>query len=303
MLSPTSPLRSSVFVLLGAGSAITAFMPWAITGMRSPLQNLWAVQTSPHDMPITLLPFSQYYLTLIAAILVIGSAIAGIIARTVAAQHPRSALYALMGGVVAVQVIATAQTAITVRNGLSDSSASTLYISALTAGTVAAMVLGLFVLALLARAPKAGALIAATIASIAFGSWLAGVVFPVGTIVTASPLTSVLGQIVRLLPAVAIGLGIAWVGVNTIGRVIAAVGSLALLWIGPTLVTAISAAAGTRVLAPYPSEMLEYGVSVFRSALGMPEIWLTTLVLAIAVAFIGLVWRRVTGQRRIAVPA
>jgi hypothetical protein len=146
-------------------------------------------------------------------------------------------------------------------------------------------------------------LIAASIASIAFSSWLAGLVFPVGAIVTASPLTSVLGQIVRFLPAVAIGLAIAWTGVNTIGRVIAAVGSLGLLWIGPTLVTAISAAAGTRVLAPYPAEMLEYGVGVFRSALGMPEIWLTTLVLAMAVAFIGLVGRRVIGQRRIALAA
>ncbi|MCU1439600.1 MAG: hypothetical protein JWP85_597 [Rhodoglobus sp.] len=300
MLARRKPLRSLVFLLLGAGSAIIGFLPWAITGMRLPLQNLWAVETSSADMPITLLPFSQYYLSLIVALIVIGSTIAGIVGRATAAKHPRSALVALMGGVVAVQVIATVQTAVTVSSGLRDSAASTVYLAALVAGTVAAILLGMGMLALIARAPKAGALIAVSIASIAFSSWLGGLVFPVGVVVTASPLTSVLGEVAHLAPAVVIGVAIAWAGVDTVGRVIAAIASLAILWVGPTLVTAVSAAAGSRVLARYPSEMLDYGVGVFRMALGMPEIWLTTLALAVAVSFVGLVARRVISQRRVA---
>jgi hypothetical protein len=300
MLARPKPLRSFVFLLLGAGSAIVGFLPWAITGMRLPLQNLWAVETSSADMPVALLPFSQYELFLIVAVIVIGSTIAGIVARATAAQHPRSALIALMGGAVAVQVIATVQTAITVSRGLRDSTASTVYLAALVAGTTTAILLGLGVLALVARAPKAGALIALSIASIAYSSWLGGLVFPVGVVATSPPLTSVLGEVVRWAPAVVVGAAIAWAGVDSIGRIIAAIISLAVLWVGPTLVTAVNAAAGSRVLARYPSEMLDYGVGVFRMALGMPEIWLMTLVLAVAVAFVGLVARRAISRHLVA---
>lgn len=296
MLAQRRPLRSRTFLLLGVGSAIFGLLPWIITGMHLPLQNLWAVSTT--DMPIGLLPFSQYYVFLIAALIVIGSTAAGIIARATAAQHPRSALIALIIGVVGVQTIATVQTAIVVTSGLSERAASTLYVAALTAGTVAAIMLGVGILVLIARAPRAGVLVGVSIAAIALSSRLGGLFFPVGSVVSSSPLTSAFSDVTRLMPAIVVGITIAWVGVGTIGRVVAAIVSLLLLWFGPTLVTAVSAAVGSRVLLPYPAEMLDYGLGVFRMAIRMPELWLSEISLAVAIGFLGLVTRRVISRRR-----
>jgi hypothetical protein len=248
-------------------------------------------------MPIALLPFNQYFVVVIVAMVVIGATIAGIAGRAIPARRPGWALTALMAGVVVVQVSATVQSAVTVSRGLRDGVASTYYLAALVGGTVAAILLGIGILALTARAPKAGALIGLSVAAIAFSSWVSGLVFPIGSFATASPLTNVLGEVVRFVPAVVIGLAIAWCGIATVGRVIAAIVSLALLRIGPTLVTAVSAAVGSRVLARYPSEMLDYGAQVFRSALGMPELWLAPVALAVAIAAIGLVVRRTIGTR------
>ena len=291
------PLGSLFFLPIGAVAAILGLVPWLITGMRLPLQNLWATAASPAEMPVALLPFSQYSATLLVAVLLIGATIAGIVGRAVPARHPGTALLALLGGVLVVQVIATVQTAVTVSNGLRAGSPSMFYLAALIGGTVAAIVLGLVVLILVARAPKAGALIGLSAAAIAFASWVSGLVFPINVIATASPLTAVLGEVVRYVPAVLIGVAIAWCGVASVGRVIAAIASLVLLWLGPTIVTAVSAALGSRVLAHDPAEMLDYGVGVFRMALGLPELWLTTEALAIAVAVVGLIGRRTFSKR------
>ena len=296
------PLGSLVFLALGAASAIIGLLPWLIYGMRLPLQNLWASATTPAEMPIALLPLSQYSVVLEVALLVIGSAVAGVVGRAVPARHPGGALAALVGGVLVIQLIVAVQSIVTVFRGLSRGSASTFYLAALVGATIVAILLGMGVLALIARAPKAGALIGLSVAAIAFGSWLSGIFFPISAIATSSPLTAALGEVVRFAPAVLIGLAIAWCGITTagrvaIGRLIAAVASLLLLWVGPTLVTAVSAAVGSRVLAHYPGEMVEYGVQVFRSALGLPELWLTTLALAIVVAAVGLVAVRTIGTR------
>ena len=180
MLAQKKPLRSPIFLLLGAGAALFALLPWAITGMRLPLQQLWSQQTLPEDMPIALLPFHMYFALTVAALIVIGSTIAGLIGRNVAARHPRSALGALVGGVVGVQVIATAQTSIVLLSGLQDSRTSMLYLTLLVGGTIAAILLGLGMLLLIARGPKAGALLALSIAAIAFTTWMNALFFPIG---------------------------------------------------------------------------------------------------------------------------
>ena len=59
----------------GAGSAVVGLLPWMITGMRLPLQNLWASDTLPKSMPVALLPLSNYAVTLIAGLLVTGDAV------------------------------------------------------------------------------------------------------------------------------------------------------------------------------------------------------------------------------------
>lgn len=78
---------------------------------------------------------------------------------------------------------------------------------------------------------------------------------------------------------------------------IAAIASLLLLWVGPTVITAVSAALGTRVLLHDPRQMLDYGVEVFRSAIGMPELWAPVVGLAVAVAAVGIVGMRTVRRR------
>lgn len=270
--------------------------------MRLPLQNLWAADTLPADMPIALLPFSQYYLSLIVALIVIGSTVAGIVGRATSATNRRVALFALGGGVLLVQVIALVQAAITAGSGLADRAASGLYIAALVGGTIAAILLGLGMLALIARAPRPGALVAFSIAAVAFSSWLSQLVFPVRWNISELPYADTMLQVIHVAPAVLVGVAIVWCGVGTVGRVIAAVGSLLVLWVGPTLVTAVSAAAGSRVLLPYPAEMLDYGLGVFRQAIAMPDLWAMNLAIAAGVAVVGLVGRWSLERRRGAAP-
>ncbi|CAN5161167.1 hypothetical protein BH11ACT4_BH11ACT4_24650 [soil metagenome] len=299
MLAPRRTIASPAYLALGIGSAIVGLLPWIITGMRLPLQNLWATETRPADMPIALLPFSQYYLAFIVSLMLIGSAVAGIVGRGTAPRTPRTALPALIGGVLLVQVAAIVQSAATVAAGLGHRSAATGYLLAIVGGTVVAILLGIGILALIARAPKPGALVALSIAAVAFASWFSGLAFPIGTVVSASDYSEVMSVVIRISPAILIGAAIAWCGIGSAGRVVAAIGGLVILWIGPTLVTAVSSAAGTRVLAPYPAEMLDYGVQVFRSAIGMPDLWASNLALALGVAVVGLVGRRTMARRAV----
>jgi len=292
------PLHPLVLFFIGAGSALVGLLPWVITGMRLPLQNLWADQSVTDGMPVALLPFSQYELSFIVALIVVGSTIAGIVARATRARFPRFGMLALVIGVLVVQLVALVQTTVTLEAGLADRKESTWYLAALVAGTVAAIVLGIGMLVLIARAPRAGALVALAVAAIALGSWLGGLFFPVPTYSDLSALTSVANLSIRFAPAIAIGAAIVWAGVGTTGRVVAAASSLLLLWIGPTLVTAVSAAAGTRVLLKYPPEMLEYGVNVFRMAIGMPDLWGPPVLVAAVIAAIGLVGKAALSRRR-----
>jgi hypothetical protein len=237
---------------------------------------------------------------LLVAILWIGAAIAGIVGRAVPTRHPVLAWVALAGGVLLVQAIAIVQTAVTVMKGLRPGSDSATYLGALVGLSVGGMLLGIAVTVLIARAPKGGALLGMAAAAIAFGPWLSGLFFPITGITTASPLTSVLSEVVRFAPAVAIGAAIAWCGIQTVGRVIAAILSLLLLWVGPTVLTAVSAALGSRILAHYPSEMLDYAVQVFRSAILMPELWAPVVGLAVVIAAVWIVGVRTVRRRSVA---
>jgi hypothetical protein len=63
--------------------------------------------------------------------------------------------------------------------------------------------------------------------------------------------------------------------------------SLAALWIGPAFFTAVSSAAGTRVLAPYPAEMADYGMGVFVMALTAVELVAPPLIVAACIGAVG----------------
>jgi len=299
----SQPVRSWVFLPIGIVAAIVGLIPWLITGMRLPLQNLWATDSLPGRTPIALLPFSQYTLVLLISLLLIGAAIAGIAGRALPARRRGIALLALTGGVLVVQLIALIQTAVTVSRGLRGGSQSNLYLIVIVGGAVLSILVGIGLIALIARAPKAGALIGLSVAAVAFSSWLTGLFFPIGSVFTASPLTSLLSQATRYSPAVLIGIAIAWCGVGSVGRAMAAIVSLLLLWVGMTAVIAVNNALGSRALAHDPAQMLDQASGVFRSALVVPELWLPTVGLAVGVAAVGLVARRTfTKRSRSALP-
>lgn len=284
-------MRAWLPPLLGVAAAIAGLLPWLVTGMRLPLQNLWATETLPEHMPIVLLPFSQYALTRIAALLVTGAAAAAIVARATSRRRPRGGVIAIFVGLLATQVIAAAQTATVVREGLDDRGASDLYFAAVLAVVVLAIIVGAAVFWLVATAPRAGALIGLSIAAILFGSWINGLLAPFGT-QPAEAIGAVL-DLTRWVPAILVGIAIAWCGLGTVGRVIAAVVSLLLLWIGPAIMTGVTNAAGSRVLASAPAEMLDYAARVTGSALFSPGLALPPIIVAVVVAGVGLVTRAI----------
>ena len=297
MLTRLNASGPVLYLLAGMASAIAGLVPWLITGMRLPIQNLWASTVFPGQMPFALLPFSQYALSLIVALIVVGSAIAGIVARSSRARHPRFAVVSLVVSVAVVQVAALVQTTLTVMHGMKDSSASRLYIAALVIGTAVSITVGLVLLVLIARAPAAGVVVALSFAAIALQSWLNALVLPFG-VASTEPNLGLLAAI-RFVPALVVGLAVGWAGIRSIGRVIAAIIGLLVLWIAPAAVTAVSSAAGSRVLAAHPAEMLDYGSQVFVSALGAAGDPLSLLVPAIVVIVLGLSARAAMARRRV----
>jgi hypothetical protein len=300
-----APRRVSWWVcpFIGVGGAIAGLLPWLVTGMQLPLQNLWASESAPEDMPLALLPFSQYSLTLIFGLIVVGASVAGIAARAVDDRLPRGGFFLVMLGLLATQAAAIVQPALVLRDNLQERTASTFYLGGLVAVCVVSVLVGLVALLLIARAPRAGALLGLTVGAIAAGPWLGGLLQPV--LVTGSDATSTLVWLLQWVTPVLVGVAIAWTGVNTVGRVISALISLALLWVAPAAMTAISSAAGSRALARDPLEMMDYAIGVFQMALLTPEIALRPIIAAVVVAIVGLVvgWSMRSVRRRRSGPA
>ncbi|WAB84596.1 hypothetical protein OVN20_03235 [Microcella daejeonensis] len=286
----TIPDRSSplaLWIALGAGGAVLGLLPWLSTGGQLLLQNLGDAQ-QPGPLPFVLLPFNQYFLFSIVALLVVGPAITGLVARALAPRRPRFGTLAMAAAMVLVQVVAIVQSAATTASVLETSTRASLYLGLLIAVSVIGMLVGVLVLLLVARAPVPGATIALALAAIVASTW-------VGTglreLLIAGPegIALVLPFILRWMPAVLVGCAIAWCGFRTPGRIVAAVVSLAALWIGPAVITAVSSAAGTRVLLSRPAEMAEYGIGVFGMALTIPEIVAPSLVVAAVIGVVGAV--------------
>ncbi|MBD3940123.1 hypothetical protein IF188_00230 [Microbacterium sp. NEAU-LLC] len=282
--------------LLGLGAFVIGLLPWLVTGMRLPLQNLWASTPGPEGMPVALLPFSQYHLTDLFALIAVGSVVAGIIARALRPRLARGGIAVLAGAVLVAQVVAVAQSAIVVSAGLQQRSESALYLGGLVAVCALSFLLGAAALALVALAPRGGALIGLTIGALAMASWVGVFLRPL--MLTGPDWLLAVASALQWLAPVLVGAAIAWAGVNTVGRVLAAVASLALLWVVPAGMTGVSAAAGTRVLAHDVRGMIDYAVNVFRMALFTPELALRPIVAAVAVAAVGLLLRWAVARAR-----
>jgi hypothetical protein len=287
-------VRTPWFVAIGAAAAALGLLGWLLRGPRLPLQNLWAVETLPDDMPVVLLPFSQYEATFLIALLVTGSALAGLIARPVAGTRRRAALAAL-AGVLLVQVIAIAQTVAVVSSGLEDSNRSTLYLAAIGAIILLGLICGVGVFLLLALAPRAGATLGAGLAAIAAGWWLSGAL---STVILFAPYDSPLLSVLRWVPAVLLGLALGWCGLATPGRVVAWVLDLALLWGIPAVATGVFYVLGSRVaLGSEQAALVGDGLRVIAAA-ATSGATLPPVVAAAVIGAVVLLLRRLVAQRR-----
>ncbi len=286
---PVAPLAPWLCTLIGVAAAFVGLLPWLVTGMRLPLQNLWELSTPPEAMPLAMLPFSQYSLSLIFALLVVGASAAGIAARALRPRMPRGGFALIVTGLVVIQAIAIAQTTVAVAGGLRDGTESVLYLGALALFSVLSLLVGVVAVFLIARAPRAGALIGLTIGAIATTSWLTG-------FMGLTTPYEIVGLIQWVAP-VLVGVAIAWTGLGTTGRIIAALASIAMVWIVPAAITAATAAAGMRVLARQMGEMAEYALQVFGLAAFTPELVWRPIVATVVVAAIGLAVRSVLSRR------
>ena len=289
------PLGLLACFAIGVGAALVGLLPWLLTGMRLPLQNLWATDRAPDSMPVALLPLSQYTVTLVAALVVTGSAIAGLVTRATRGRRVRRGGALLAVGVLLPQAAAAVQSAVVVSDGLETSSWARFYLLAVTAVAVVSVVLGILVLLLTARARVPGAAIGFSVAALAAGIWLDSLLVPFGS-APADGTVMMLG-LTHWVPAILVGAALAWCGFSTAGRIVAAVAGLLILWIGSAAITAVSAAAGTRTLLSRPTEMLDYGLAVFRMAVGIPELVLPPLLLALAIGVVGFFALRAARRR------
>jgi len=286
-------VRAWAALPVGLGSAIVGLVPWWVGGARLELQNLWATSVLPAQMPITLLPFSQYSVIQIFALLVVGATVAGIAGRALRLRG--WGLVLLVLGVLLVQGVAAAQTALVVREGLQERLESTVYVAALLAGTILSIIVGMILTVLIVRAPRAGALLGLTVGAICMAPWTGALVAATG--IDENSLSTLLVVVPWITPVLT-GVAIAWTGVNTVGRVISGILAIALVWVAPALMTAIASALGSRVLIRFPADMLDYGNGVFRMALLTPELALRPIIATVVVAVVGLVIRMLVLRRR-----
>ena len=291
-----------VLIALGIGvfAGLVGLAPWIGTGMVLPVQNLWAFQTLPEDMPVSLLPLSQYLAIRLVGLLVTGGLVAALCLRWWAPARSRVAAAGAAGGVLLVQVIATVQSFTVLNKGLigstdeaydvrSTGSMSALYFGGLLAGTVAAMVAGVLVFLAVRSRRKAAAALGIGLAAVPAGEWMSawGEVFW-----ESFDTPAVVYHLGNWFPAALVGLALAWCPPDRIVRAAVWVADLALLWIVPVLFDAVAGALGTRVFRGDVAQMQEYAGSSFASSLGAPET-AGTVVLAAALGVAGMLFRMV----------
>ncbi len=271
---------------LGFGAVFIGLLPWIVTGMRLPLQNLWAINTLPENMPRALLPFSQYQLPLILAMIIFGMGLAGLAVRAAPPAVWRRAAFLAAAGALGACGLAAIQTGAVVLNGLHDGMQSMKYFYSVMAAIVVAVIVGLLALFLFALSRPPAASIGATLAALAMAIWVRALVVLLGSHVE-SPILQALLAVAHWLPALLVGAVMAWCGIGKVRQAMAWVANLLLLWIVPAALGALSYAAGSRYLAGDLREMARVGMGVLLNSLGPEGGAHWTLLAALLVAALG----------------
>ncbi|MBF0672553.1 MAG: hypothetical protein IR160_08205 [Salinibacterium sp.] len=268
------PVLSALAVGVLAG--LLGILPSLLDGGRLPLQNLWVQRTMPDDMPFALLPVSQYSATTMFALLLMGGVFAGLAVRVIGRRRAVTG-WATALGVLLVHAVAVAQSfaVIAVGLGLSSGAAdarAVVYFGGMLAGVVASVLFAQLGFWLTSRPSVAFVALGIALAAVPFASWLAtGVTELSGPGGMSQPMFLVL----RWLPAVIVGVALAWCGVRPIARLVVWAGALLALWVTPALFTAVSYGLGMRVLNGDIAEMAAAASQVFPLALaegGVPAL-------------------------------
>lgn len=271
-------------VLIGLLGGLLGLAPWLVTGARLPLQNLWGTEVLPDQMPLALLPLSQYELTTLVALLTVGGAAAGLAVRLWSPARRRLVTWCAAGGVLAVQLTATVQAFMVVGSGLGPDPRSNLYLAGLLAGVVAAIVASTVALLLLAAKSRAAAALGVGLMAAPFTSWLgewAGNLAGVGNV---SP---TLLTLLHWLPAVLVGAALAWCGLRPARRAVVWLVNLALLWVVPALFISVNYVLGTRAPERDPQELALMIRQILAATLGPAGGAGHRVLLALAIALAG----------------
>jgi hypothetical protein len=284
-----------VAFLIGLLAGLLGLAPWLVTGAQLPLQNLWGSEVSPGQMPLALLPLSQYEGTTLVALMTTGAAAAGLAVRRWLPARGPLATWCAAAGLLGVQVTATIQAFSVVTSGLAVGPMSSLYIAGLLSGVVAAIIAGVVAMLLLAARSRAPVALGVGIVAVPFVTWMAAGVTHLAGVGNVPPLVTTLWH---WFPAVLVGTALAWCGLRPAVRALVWLLNLGLLWVVPAMFTAVSSVLGTRVLGGNLPEMMAMGKQVFTGALGPAGGTGPTILLALAIALIVTIIRALANRSK-----
>lgn len=282
-------------LLIGILAAAFGLAPWWISGARLPLQNLWATQVMPGQMPLALLPLSQYEVLTIVALLTTGGAAAGLAIRVWSPVRRRLVTWCAIVGLLLVQVAATVQSFELLGQGLMRGTLAQYYRAGLMAGVICSILAAVVALLLIASKSTVATTIGGGLMAVPFTSW--AVEWVVG-VVGHTNVPIAVPSIAHWLPAIVVGCALAWCGVRPLGRLAVWGLNLAFLWVIPAVFTAVQSVLGTRVIAGDIPEMVLMGREVLTAALGPDGGAAPTVLLALALGLAG-VGIRVIAARRV----
>ncbi|WP_141651254.1 hypothetical protein [Microbacterium sp. 3J1] len=293
-IAPTTPPARLLPFLVGVGGGLLGILPWLVGGARLPLQNLWTVATMPDAMPIVLLPVNQYFAILLFSLVLLGGVFAGIAIR-ILSQRRTVAVWAAGLGVLAVHVIATLQSFVVVAGGLSLSYdvRALVYLGGMLGGAVAAALLAQLGFWMTSRPSAAIAALGIALAAVPFGQWVArwflaftGDAFP----------PVFLPSLTTWIPAIVVGVALAWCGIRPAWRIAVWIVSLLTLALLPSLFGAIQYGLGSRILGGNLVEMTAASVQIFPMLLA--EDGFLPVLVALVIGIVGTVVRMLVPTRQ-----
>nr|WP_245326001.1 hypothetical protein [Paeniglutamicibacter terrestris] len=265
------------------------------TGLRLPLQNLWNTEVLPAQMPLSLLPLSQYELTTLVALLTVGGASAGLAIRIWAPERRKLALICTAAGVLVVQLSATVQSFMVLKAGLDGGTRSDLYFAGLLAGVSISIIAAMVALILIASTSRAMTTLGVGLMATPLTSWVSEALV---NLLGAASLPATVLMLLRWLPAVLVGAGLAWCGLRSVKFVVVWLVNLVLLWVIPALFITVNYVLGSRVLLSDPQEITSATQQILAAALGPNGGAGPLLILALTIGLAGIGVREVLRRTR-----